>query len=150
MSREHEVRLPDRFWRHCTHLSLDAKGMYSILLTFIDYRTNETVVSNARLERESGYGRDKVKALILQLEASGFIERKRLYVGNLKSQRILRCLKFVSMDGNSVNRLDRRVSGQPKVSPISLPSHSHPSPIPKKEESSEPFPADAEKLQRAM
>ena len=140
MSREHEIRLPDRFWRHCTHLSLDAKGLYAILLTFIDYRTNETRVSNARLERESGYGRDKVKAVIMELEASGFIERKRLYVGNLKSQRTLRCLKFVSMDGNSVNRLDGRVFGQPKISPISLPSQSHPSPIPKQEDSSLPLP----------
>jgi hypothetical protein len=47
---------------------------------------------------------DKVKVLISELEAKGFIERNRLYVGNLKSQRIFRCLKFVSMDVFSVNR----------------------------------------------
>jgi hypothetical protein len=141
MSREHEVRLPDRFWRHSTHLSLDAKGLYSILLTFIDYRTNDTHVGNIRLERESGYGREKVKELISELEANGFIERKRLYVGNLKSTRIIRCLKFVSTDGKSVNRPDGRVFGQPKISPISLPSHSHPSPIQRPEESSLPLPA---------
>jgi hypothetical protein len=55
---EHEVRLPDRFWRHSTHLSLDAKGMYSILLTFIDYRTCETHVGNDRLERSNAMRRD--------------------------------------------------------------------------------------------
>jgi len=98
--------------------------MYSMLLTFIDYQTAQTHVGNARLERESGYGRDKVKALISELEAKGFIERKRLYVGNLKSKRILRCLKFVSMDGFSVSRPDGRVFGQPKISPMSEPSHS--------------------------
>lgn len=150
MSREHEVRLPDRFWRLCTNISTDAKALYSILLTFIDYNTAETHVGNTRLERESGYGRDKVKNLLMELENNGFIERKRLYKGNLKSKRMLHCLKFLSMDGFSVNRLDGRIFGRPKISPISLPSHSHPSPIPKKEESSEPFPDDTEKLQRAM
>jgi hypothetical protein len=140
VSREHEVRLPDRFWRHATHLSLGAKGLYAILLTFVDYATCETHVGNDRLERESGYARDKVKALISELEANGFIERKRLYVGNLKSKRILRCLKFLSIDGISAHRADGRVFGQPKISPISLPSHSHPSPIQKPLDSSEPFP----------
>lgn len=114
--------------------------MYSILLTFVDYQTAETHVSNARLERESGYGRDKVKSLIKELETAGLIERKRRYVGNLKSKRILRCLKFVSMDGNSGHRLDGRVFGQPKSSPISLPSHSQSVPIQKKEKSSLPLP----------
>jgi hypothetical protein len=122
--REHEVRLPDRFWRHSTHLSLDAKGIYSILLTFIDYRTCETLVGNYRLERESGFGRDKVKGLISELEAKGFIERKRLFVGNLKSKRILRCLKFVSMGGFSAQWTDRRFFGQPEIKLISEPSHS--------------------------
>lgn len=110
------MRLPDRFWRHSTHLSLDAKGIYSILLTFIDYRTCETLVGNYRLERESGFGRDKVKGLISELEAKGFIERKRLFVGNLKSKRILRCLKFVSMGGFSSQWTDRRFFGQPESS----------------------------------
>ena len=140
LSREHEVRLPDRFWRHSTKISTDAKALYSILLTFIDYRTGKTHVGNARLERESDYGRDKVKRLLSELEASGFIERTRLYVGNLKSKRIMLCLAFLSTDGFSVNRPDGRVFGQPKISPISVPSHSHPSPIPKKEESSLPLP----------
>jgi Helix-turn-helix domain len=85
MSREHEVRLPDRFWRYCTKISVDAKALYSILLTFVDYNTGKTHVGNPRLERESGYGRDKVKGLLAELETAGFIERNRLYVGNLKS-----------------------------------------------------------------
>ena len=140
MSREHEVRLPDRFWRNCTKISTDAKALYSILLTFTDYNTDETHVGNSRLERESGYGRDKVKGLLLELENSGFIERERLFVGNLKSKRILRCLKFTSIDGFSVHRADGLVFGQPKIRPISLPSHSHPSPIQKKEKSSLPLP----------
>src|SRR5260370_9844634 len=97
--REHEVRLPDRFWRHSTHLSLDAKGMYSILLTFIDYRTCQTHVGNDRLERESGYARDKVKSLISELEAKEFLQRKRLNVGNLKSRGIHPCLKLAPVDG---------------------------------------------------
>lgn len=139
MSREHEVRLPDRFWRHSTKLSTGAKALYAILLTFVDYNTAETHVGNARLERESGYGRDKVKSLLVELETSKFIERKRLYVANIKSKRILRCLKFVSMDGFSVHRPDGRVFSQPKISPISLPSHSHPSPIQKPSESSGAF-----------
>ena len=122
--REHEVRVPDRLWRHGVKISTDAKALYCILLTFIDYRTGETHVGNARLEKESGYGRDKVKSLLVELEANKFIERNRLYVGNLKSRRVLRCLKFVSMDGFSVNRPDGRVFGQPKISPISEPSHS--------------------------
>jgi hypothetical protein len=124
VSREHEVRLPDRFWRHSTKISTDAKALYSILLTFIDYTSHETHVGNDRLERESGYGRDKVKELLVELEGNKFIERKRMYAGNLKSKRILRCLKFLSMDGFSANRPDGRVFGQPKISPISEPSHS--------------------------
>jgi len=127
--REHEVRLPDRFWRHCTKLSTDAKALYSILLTFIDYKTAETHVGNTRLERESGFGRDKIKELILELEASGFIKRTRLYVGNLKSKRILRCLKFTSTDGKSDYRLDRLVSGTTENQPYILTKSSHPSPI---------------------
>jgi len=106
--------------------------MYSILLTFTDYQTGETHVGNARLERESGYGRDKIKGLLAELERAGFIERKRLYVGNLKSKRILRCLKFVSMDGKSAHRLDGRVSGHTENQPYiltesksSVPSQSH-------------------------
>jgi hypothetical protein len=149
VSREHEVRLPDRFWRHCTKISLDAKALYSILLTFVDYKTAETHVGNLRLECESGYGRDKVKSLLAELESNKFIERKRLYAGNLKSKRILRCLKFLSMEGKSVNRSMDGFSVIPKISPISLPSHSHPSPIQKKEKSSLPLP-EAEAPERIM
>lgn len=140
MSREHEVRLPDRFWRHCTRLSTNAKALYSILLTFIDYNTGETHVGNARLERESGYGQKKVRALLVELETAGFLERKRLFVGNLKSKRILRCLKFVSMRQFLPNRPDAAVFDASKITPISLPSHSHPSPIQKQEKSSLPLP----------
>lgn len=149
MSREHEVRLPDRFWRHGTKLSTDAKALYSILLTFIDYDTAETHVGNIRLEKESGYGRDKVKNLLGELESKGFIERKRLYVGNLKSKRILRSLKFLSMDGFSVNRPDGRVFGQPKISPISEPSHSSEPSQSHQSNSSLPLP-EPEKPERIM
>lgn len=138
--REHEVRLPDRFWRHSTHLSLDAKGLYAILLTFTDYATNKTYVSNLRLQRESGFGAVKIKCLLAQLEAGKYIERSHRYVRNLRSQRIIRCLKFSSTVQIPSSRLDGMVFDRPKTIPISLPSHSHPSPIPKKEESSEPFP----------
>jgi|SRR5215470_1370368 len=139
MSREHEVRLPDRFWRHCTKISSDAKALYSILLTFIDYNTGETHVGNSRLERESGYGQKKVKALLVELEIAGYIERKRLFAGNLKSKRILRCLKFLSIGQKPPGRLDGAVFDGSKITPISLPSHGHPSPIQKKEKSSLPF-----------
>jgi hypothetical protein len=94
MSREHEVRLPDRFWRHSTHLSLDAKGLYSILLTFIDYQTCITFVSNFRLERETGYGVVKVKALLSELETNGYIKREQKIRGNLKSKRYIQCLRY--------------------------------------------------------
>ena len=124
MNREHEVRLPDRFWRHSTKLSPVAKTLYAILLTFIDWNTGETHVGNPRLEKELGCGRDKVKELLLELENAGFIKRWRLFVGNLKSKRVLRCLKFLSRDGISVHRLDGRLFGQPKIRPISLPNHS--------------------------
>ena len=96
MSREHEVRLPDRFWRHSTHLSLDAKGLYSILLTFIDYQTCITFVSNSRLQRETRYGVVKVKALLSELESNGYIERTQEMRGNLKSKRYIHCLKYAS------------------------------------------------------
>jgi hypothetical protein len=96
MSREHEVRLPDRFWRHSTRLSLDAKGLYSILLTFVDYRTCITFVSNLRLERETGYGLVKVKTLLSELETNGFIRRTQEMRGNLKSKRHIQCLKYAS------------------------------------------------------
>jgi hypothetical protein len=149
MSREHEVRLPDRFWRHCTKLSAEAKAVYSILLTFIDYNTGETHVGNPRLERESGYGQKKVKALLLELENAGFVERKRLFVGNLKSKRILRCLKFLSKGLFSPNRFEGAVFDRSKNAPISLPSHGHPSPTQEQEKSSLPLP-DQKSSERIM
>jgi hypothetical protein len=149
MSREHEVRLPDRFWRFSTPLSLDAKGLYSILLTFVDYKTFKTHVGNLRLQQESGYGRDKVKELILELESNGFIERERLYRGNLKSKRIIRCLKFVSIGGKSVSRLDKLLSSTTENQSHILAKSSDPSPIQKKEESSLPL-LEEGKLERIM
>src|SRR5262249_52970998 len=118
-----------------------AKALYSILLTFIDYQTGETHVGNTRLEREAGYGQKKVCGLLAELEKAGFIERNRLFVGNLKSKRILRCVKFLSIAQFSPGRPDAAVFDASKITPISLPSHSHPSPIQKKEESSLPLPA---------
>jgi hypothetical protein len=108
--REHEVRLPDRFWRHGTKLSAEAKALYAILLTFTDYNTAETRVGNSRLEKESGYGRDKVEALLRELERSAFINRDRQYRGNLKSERTIKCLKFVSMPWKSGGRPDALIS----------------------------------------
>lgn len=96
MSREHEVRLPDRFWRYSTCLSLDAKGLYAILLTFIDYRTCITFVSNRRLERETGFGVVKVKQLLSELKANGYIKSTQERRGNLKSKRFIQCLKYTS------------------------------------------------------
>jgi hypothetical protein len=96
MGREHEVRLPDRFWRDSTRLSLDAKGLYSILLTFIDYQTGITFVSNPRLEGETGYGVVKVKALLSELETNGYIKRWQELRGNLKSNRYIQCLRYAS------------------------------------------------------
>jgi hypothetical protein len=150
VSREHEVRVPDRFWRHSTKISTDAKSLYSILLTFIDYVTNETYVSNLRLQRESGFGAVKVKGLLAELQAGNYIERSHRYVCNLRSKRTIRCLKFVSTVQIPYSRPEGMVFDRPKTIPISLPSHSHPSPIPNKEESSEPYPAQAEKAERVM
>ena len=147
--REHEVRLPDRFWRHSTHLSLDAKGMYSILLTFTDYRTSETHVGNTRLERESGFGRNKVEALLRELEHSAFIKRSRKYRGNLKSERTIHCLKFTSIPLKSGIRLDTPVFDAPKISPISLPSHSSEPSQSHQSNSSIPLP-EPEKPERIM
>lgn len=140
MSREHEVRLPDRFWRHCTRISSDAKALYAILLTFINYNTGKTYVGNARLERESGYGQKKIKALLAELEKAEFVKRKRLFVGNLKSKRILRCLRFLSTGQNLPGRPDGAFFDWSKNAPISLPSLSQSVPIQKQEKSSLPLP----------
>ena len=95
MKRDHEVRFPDKFWRHATHLSMDAKALYAVLATFADYKTGETFVSNSRLEIETGHGIVKVKALLVELEKAGYIQRRREFRGNLKAKRHIRCLKYV-------------------------------------------------------
>ena len=121
MSREHEVRLPDRFWRHSTHLTLAAKGLYSILLTFIDYKTCITFVSNPRLERETGYGVVKVKALLSELETNGYIRRTQEKRGNLKSKRYIHCLKYLSSEVQiPSNRPGSTVSGTIENQPTIL------------------------------
>jgi len=99
MKREHEVRFPDKFWRRATRLSQAAKGLYATLATFADYRTGLTFVSNARLQLETGYGRDLVKRLLRELELAGFIKRSRQTRKNLLSQRWIQCLKYVALDG---------------------------------------------------
>jgi hypothetical protein len=110
--RDHEVRLPDRFWRCGTHLSLDAKALYAVLATFADYKTGETFVSNARLRLVTGFGRDKIKQLLRELQNAEFISRRRRLRKNLKAERYIRCLKYVcSMDGKSAYRPDGLVSG---------------------------------------
>lgn len=112
MKREHEVRFPDRFWRRETRLCIAAKGLYAILATFADYRTGETWVGNTQLEMQAGLGRDKIRALLRELEAAGFISRRRQVRKNLKAERYIRCLKYVSStDGKSAYRPDGRVFG---------------------------------------
>lgn len=140
-AREHYTSLPDKFWRRSTHLSLAAKGLYAVLVTFADYKTGETWVSNARLEKETGLGRDKVKALLRELESAGFISRRRQVRGNLKAERHIRCLKYIcSMDGKSAHRLDGRVFGTHEKTPtIFTPVKSSVTPE-KKEESKSSFP----------
>ena len=112
---------PDKFWRRGTLLSIDAKSLYAVLATFADYRTGETFVSNARLELETGYGRDKVKTLLSELERADFIQRRRELRGNLKAKRHIKCLKYVSspIDGNPDYRPDglvfRATDNQPTI-----------------------------------
>ena len=150
MSQEHEVRLPDRFWRFSTRLSLDAKGLYSILLTFIDYQTCITFVSNPRLERETSYGVVKVKELLKELESNGYIKRWQELRGNLKSKRYIQCLKYTSpVVQIPSNRPGSTVFRATENQPTILAKSSHPSPIQKKEESSLPLP-EAEKPERIM
>ncbi len=93
--REHEVRFPDKFWRKSTRLSHDAKGLYATIVTFADYRTGMTFVGNARLQSETGYGRDKIEKLLRELELAKFIDRSRESNGNLLFRRWIKCLKYV-------------------------------------------------------
>jgi len=112
LKREHEVRFPDSFWRRGTSLSIHAKALYAVLVTFADYRTGETFVSNGRLQIETGFGRDKVKELLRELTQAGFISRRRRLKENLKAERYISCLKHVcSTDGKSDHRTDKRVFG---------------------------------------
>ncbi len=112
MSREHEVRFPDKFWRRATHLSHAAKALYATLATFADYRTGLTFVGNARLQLESGYGRDLLKRLLRELELAGFIKRSRQTKRNLLSKRWIRCLKYVVSDGLNFSPSTRRTDSQ--------------------------------------
>lgn len=96
--QSHEVRLPDGFWRRATHLSMEAKALYAVLITFADYRTGLTFVGNPRLQLETNYGRDLVKRLLRELELECFIERRREIKKNLKSKRWIKCLKYVVTD----------------------------------------------------
>jgi hypothetical protein len=112
VSREHEVRFPDRFWLRATHLSQEAKALYATLVTFADYRTGRTFVSNARLQLETGYGRDLVRRLLRELEAAGFIRRSRESKKNLLSKRWISCLRYVTSDGLSVSPSVRRTDSQ--------------------------------------
>jgi helix-turn-helix protein len=107
VNREHEVRFPDKFWRRSTHLSIDAKGLYAVLVTFADYKTGETFVSNERLQLETGFGRDRVEHLLSELEVRGFVKRRRQYRKNLLAKRWIRCLKYVISDA-----LDFRASSR--------------------------------------
>lgn len=112
MSREHEVRFPDKFWRRGTRLTHAAKALYATLATFADYRTGLTFVGNARLQLETGYGRDVVKRLLRELELAGFIERSRQTKKNLLSRRWIRCLKHVVSDGLNFSPSTRRADSQ--------------------------------------
>ena len=112
MSREHEVRFPDKFWRRATHISHAAKGLYATLATFADYQTGLTFVGNPRLQLETGYGRDLVKRLLRELELAGFIERSRETKRNLLSKRWIRCLKYVVTDGLNFSPSARRAESQ--------------------------------------
>src|SRR5258706_11445580 len=112
MKREHEVRFPDKFWRRATRLSHVAKGLYATLATFVDYRTGLTFVSNARLQLETGHGRDLVKRLLRELELAGFIKRSRQTRRNLLSKRWIRCLKYVAPDGLTFSPSARRTDFQ--------------------------------------
>ena len=96
--REHEVRFPDKFWRNTTPLSHTAKGLYATLVTFADYRTGLTYVSNLRLQKETGYGREKIERLLRELESDGWIKRTRQRSRNLYGKRFIRCLRYVTSD----------------------------------------------------
>ncbi|HKW35536.1 MAG TPA: helix-turn-helix domain-containing protein [Candidatus Acidoferrum sp.] len=112
MKRDHEVRFPDRFWRRATDLSHDAKGLYATLVTFAEYRTGLTFVGNARLQLETGYGRDLVKKLLRELERAGFIRRSRQIKRNLLSKRWIHCLKYVVSDGLTFSPSARQTDTQ--------------------------------------
>src|SRR5262249_23309527 len=98
-------------------------------------------VSNPRLEKESGFGIVKVKALLSELERNGYIKRVQEMSRNLKSKRHIQCLRHVSpVVQNPSNRPGGTVFGTTEKRPLSLPSQSHPSPIQEQEKSSLPLP----------
>lgn len=110
--REHEIRFPDKFWRSATPLSHVAKGLYATLATFADYRTGLTFVSNERLQKETGFGRDKVERLLRELECGGYIERTRQCRRNLRWKRWVKCLRYVSSDSLIFRASDRHTENQ--------------------------------------
>lgn len=137
--RDHEVRFPDRFWRRSTQLSHAAKGLYATLATFADYRTGLTFVSNARLQLETGFGRDVVKRLLRELELASFIKRSRQTNKNLLSKRWIRCLKYVVSDGLAFSPSSRWTDDQsPRNKPTILASVKSSVTPEKQEESSFP------------
>lgn len=150
MKRPHEARFPDSFWRRGTSLSIDAKGLYAVLVTFADYRTGETYVTNLRLQLETRHGVVKIKNLLSELERAGFIKRWQEPHGNLKAKRHIRCLKYIDSPVVQIpsHRPGGIVFGPTENQPtIRTPVKSSVTPE-KQEESS--FPHTQEKPERIM
>ncbi|MGB6459596.1 MAG: helix-turn-helix domain-containing protein [Candidatus Acidiferrum sp.] len=149
MSREHEVRFPDKFWRRSTRLPFDAKGLYAVVATFADYRTGETFVSNERLQLETGFGRDRVERLLTELEARGFIKRRRQYRKNLLAKRWIRCLKHVVSDTLNFRASSRYPENQGTENQGTILTPVKSSVTPEKEEKSS-LPHESPKAERIM
>jgi hypothetical protein len=75
--------------------SIDAKSLYAVLATFVEYKTGGTYVTNGRLQLDTGHGLRKIKTLLNELQRGGFISRRGEYRRNLKAKRYIRCLKYV-------------------------------------------------------
>jgi hypothetical protein len=148
VKREHEVRFPDKFWRRATRLSHAAKGLYATLATFADYKTGETFVSNPRLQLETGHGIVKVKALLVELEKAGYIERRREFLGNLKSKRHIRRLKYICSP--IVQIPSSRADGMDSVRNDATIFTSVKSSVTPKEQEDSSFPHRAPKPERIM
>jgi hypothetical protein len=147
--REHEVRFPDKFWRRATRLSHAAKGLYATLTTFADYRTGLTFVGNARLQLETGYGRDLVRRLLCELELASFIKRTRQTKRNLLSKRWIRCLKYVVPGGLNFSLSARRTDSQSPENQPTIFTSVKSSVTPQEQEDSS-FPRRAPKPERIM